>query len=793
MKRKAKHRNRILLAAVGILLVLTIYGCSGEKNKIQKPPKEETGSTLSTEIESDQAKTEETSGQEPDGEAEVFYVPEIRKEEFPVIDGSTATIPLSAGLYRLVTGCGQEEAEEMIHHSKTTNAYYSLLYDRVDLVIAYEAPESFFSDAQKQGVDLEIKPIGKDALVFLTNAGNPVGTLTSQQIVDIYAGKTTNWAQAGGQDKEIIAFQRPDGSGSQTLMKKLVMKETPLADAPVSWVVGEMGELIDAVASYKNEENALGYSVYFYARNMYEQPDLKFMQVNQVTPDNQTIQSGEYPYVNDFYAAIRKDEPEGTAARKLFDWLTQDEGQALIESLGYVGIKQPAKEFPGFQEEETKNGYLKLNDGEMLLLSGNLLNGDEGIVQIGPNGEEVWLSRDYRMRDYQVGLIKKDEPVILQDVTRQEGYQGVKRFYESGWMIPPEFYYVRELEDGGYLAQSEKMTVLYDRVGNKILERDTENYEMTVCGSNVWIIERKNGVGAVYDLSGNQIRTLDFRPYGTYLYAVSGNYMKVYFDHERGCILYFEDGTLKFDTETLPEEVRNEIGLKKGEPVYVDSELKDSSIVMLYANQKGWVYDIQAAKLLSEAEDEVYFDCYNGKNTYSIIRDGVRSVYGGNGAPIRSKSGEPFEYQAAKDLYYRRQDGVLTIGDGRGGLEYQYAENFENDSYVEAFMNGTIYYIRELRTDGYRTFLFAGEKKLMEQEMIYVYPFGDECFWAEGDGGFYKIFDKNGAVLYQSEVSEELLLGTPRAIVTVRGNYLYVLNGKGETVLKKLSGRMTND
>ena len=99
----------------------------------------------------------------------------------------------------------------------------------------------------------------------------------------------------------------------------------------------------------------------------------------------------------------------------------------------------------------------------------------------------------------------------------------------------------------------------------------------------------------------------------------------------------------------------------------------------------------------------------------------MRSVYGGNGAPIRSKSGEPFEYQAAKDLYYRRQDGVLTIGDGRGGLEYQYAENFENDSSVEAFMNGTIYYIRELRTDGYRTFLFAGEKKLMEQELSLIH------------------------------------------------------------------------
>ena len=48
---------------------------------------------------------------------------------------------------------------------------------------------------------------------------------------------------------------------------------------------------------------------------------------------------GSYPLVNDFYVVVRKSAALGSPERILFEWLQGPEGQALIESEGYVGIK----------------------------------------------------------------------------------------------------------------------------------------------------------------------------------------------------------------------------------------------------------------------------------------------------------------------------------------------------------------------------------------------------------------------------------------------------------------------
>lgn len=97
-------------------------------------------------------------------------------------------------------------------------------------------------------------------------------------------------------------------------MVKLVMQNLPLMEAPSERYPGEMGGLIDALASYNNEKNALGYSVYYYAKNMYSVPGLRLMAVDGVVPSEETIANGSYPFLNEFYAVIRKNEPRRVAA-----------------------------------------------------------------------------------------------------------------------------------------------------------------------------------------------------------------------------------------------------------------------------------------------------------------------------------------------------------------------------------------------------------------------------------------------------------------------------------------------
>ena len=189
-----------------------------------------------------------------------------------------------------------------------------------------------------RGLKLEVTAIGRDALVFIVNEQNPVESLTQDQLRDIYTGAVTNWAELGGNDQSIVAFQRDETSGSQTLFEKLLVgdRELTLTDPPTELRPGMMGALVDGLASYNNEGNAIGYSVYYYISEMYAQPGLKLIGVDGVQPEYDTIADSSYPLCNEFYVAIRADEPEDSPTRQLYNWICSEEGKQTLIDAGYV-------------------------------------------------------------------------------------------------------------------------------------------------------------------------------------------------------------------------------------------------------------------------------------------------------------------------------------------------------------------------------------------------------------------------------------------------------------------------
>ena len=262
--------------------------------------------------------------------------PQLAPEDYPRVDGSTSMLPLSRALMMAATGVSAQEAELRVSHSKTTLSFYALVSGEADLLLVARPAEEAFAYADEMGVVMEMRPIGVDALVFLTGEENPVDNLTQQQAVGIYTGEITNWKEVGGADAEIIAYQRNKTAGSQVMMENVVMDGEPMMDAPMEYRPSEMGELVDEVASYRNSASAIGYSVYYYVTEMYLREGVKLLAIDGVAPSNETIASGEYPYTQYNYAVIRADEPENSPARQLFDFLTTPEGKALMAAQGYV-------------------------------------------------------------------------------------------------------------------------------------------------------------------------------------------------------------------------------------------------------------------------------------------------------------------------------------------------------------------------------------------------------------------------------------------------------------------------
>ena len=261
------------------------------------------------------------------------------RENFPRLDGSTATAPLAQAVAAVLLGESEEAVADLIDFSRTTQSYRELMAGNADLLIAAEPNAAVFDEMEAAGFEIEMEPVAMDALVFLVNADNPVDSLTLDELRGIYTGEISNWSEVGGDDLEIIPFQRNAESGSQVLMEKLVMDGLEMAEPPEGYMLGSMGDLMDAVKQYDNSANAIGYSVYYYAHDMQMADGLKLLQIDGVAPDADSIGSGEYPFLNPYYVAIDAAEPEGSMTRVLYDWLLGSEGQKLVSMEAYVAVE----------------------------------------------------------------------------------------------------------------------------------------------------------------------------------------------------------------------------------------------------------------------------------------------------------------------------------------------------------------------------------------------------------------------------------------------------------------------
>ena len=267
-------------------------------------------------------------------EEEPLEEPIFSLENYPRIDGSTATLPLAEAFKANFTGTDINEVE--VNHNKTHEAYVNLINGDTDLILVTYPSEEEQELARENNVELEIVPIVKEAFVFFVNKENTVEDLTLKQVQDIYSGKITNWKDLGGKDAEIIAYQRPENSGSQSGMLELVMQGIKIAEPVKEHVQASMTDIVDVISDYNNKDSAIGYSYYYYLTTMYAKDSIKLLGINGVKPTYENIKNGLYDIQTAYYAVIRKDEPTDSPARKLLQAMISKRGQAVAKEAGYV-------------------------------------------------------------------------------------------------------------------------------------------------------------------------------------------------------------------------------------------------------------------------------------------------------------------------------------------------------------------------------------------------------------------------------------------------------------------------
>lgn len=258
--------------------------------------------------------------------------------EFPRMDGSTSAIPLEAGFRSELYDISYYEALSQVSHTTTHQSFDRLLYAKTDLIFSVPLSEEQMNKASSLGVTIEMEPVAKEGFVFVVNANNPVDTLTQDQIRKIYSGEITNWKEVGGNDAPILAYQRNEDSGSQNYMTEF-MGDVPLMEPVTTTIPGGMAAMMDAVASYNNAENAIGYSVYSYAAQMYaNQNEIKFIEIDGVKPSKATMADGTYPLLSCTYVMYKSNHSRADELAELVEWMTSEEGQKAVLACGYIPV-----------------------------------------------------------------------------------------------------------------------------------------------------------------------------------------------------------------------------------------------------------------------------------------------------------------------------------------------------------------------------------------------------------------------------------------------------------------------
>ena len=259
----------------------------------------------------------------------------------PRLDGATALFPVYSAVVEAIypEKTRYEEnynSETLVTCTKTNKAYERLIAGETDIIFCAGPSDAQIAAAKAKGVEFELTPFGREAFVFIVNRENPLNNITVEQVQGIYSGKILEWDDLGIEGiGDIVAYQRPENSGSQTALQRL-MGDVPIMEAPTERVSTFMDEILETI-EYRNLPNAIGYTFRFFCTEMIGS-DVKLLSIDGAEPSLENIRNESYPITSTLYMVTRKGE-DNPNVQALIDWVLSGQGQSLVEKAGYVGIK----------------------------------------------------------------------------------------------------------------------------------------------------------------------------------------------------------------------------------------------------------------------------------------------------------------------------------------------------------------------------------------------------------------------------------------------------------------------
>ena len=163
---------------------------------------------------------------------------------------------------------------------------------------------------------------------MIVNPQNGVSDLTVEQIASIYTGEVTNWKDVGGKDAEIVVIGREAGSGTRDGFESITKT------AEKCKYRQELTSTGDVITAVSQNPDAIGYASLASVKDT-----VKALNVDGVTPTEETVKNGSYKIQRPFVLVTKSGVELSAAAKAFFDYVTSAKASEIIAAAGATPVK----------------------------------------------------------------------------------------------------------------------------------------------------------------------------------------------------------------------------------------------------------------------------------------------------------------------------------------------------------------------------------------------------------------------------------------------------------------------
>lgn len=173
--------------------------------------------------------------------------------------------------------------------------------------------------------------IALDGIAVITDADNPVTSLTTKQLMDLYTGRIRDWQELGGRKQPVVVAGREAGSGTRSAFEELLGVKEQCCYANE---LDSEGAVLARVAA---TPGAVGYVSFDIVDNT-----VRVLSLDGTEATEEKVKTGSYPLCRSFFLVTKGEIGEqNRQVQEIFVWLQTKEGREMMRSAGLIVPDRP--------------------------------------------------------------------------------------------------------------------------------------------------------------------------------------------------------------------------------------------------------------------------------------------------------------------------------------------------------------------------------------------------------------------------------------------------------------------